>query len=213
LCYVYKNALLITYGGGVVSQIPTNTDTTVTLEAHVEAVLNGDTDAYALVVRQCQADLWRYLAHLVFDRETTKDLVQATFVQAYFNLQRYRRGTSFRAWLFTIARNLALNERKKYCRTVRRLDEYREQQLGAAERSDGNDYEQESGRRQTALKECQKTLPEHLEQLIAMRYIQDMEVEQIAEQMKRKAEAIRQSLWRIRNTLRECIERRMAGLQ
>jgi RNA polymerase sigma-70 factor, ECF subfamily len=200
-------------GIGVVKQIPASADETAALEANVEAVRRGDEQAYALIVRQCQGDVWRYLSHLVFDRETTKDLVQATFVQAYFNLPRYKPGTSFRAWLFTIARNLALNERKKYARGVRRLAEYREEYMGAVEQNPGADGEQAAGRRQAALQACRQTLPAHLGQLVTLRYIENLAVEQIAEQLQRSAEAVRQSLWRIRNALRECVEKRMAELQ
>ena len=46
------------------------------------------------------------------------DIVQETFFKIYQNIDSYQNDISFSAWLCTIAKNLALNEKKKRSRLV-----------------------------------------------------------------------------------------------
>ncbi len=55
---------------------------------------------------------------LVHDRSRADDLVQGTVVRAWANFDRYRRGTSLNAWLFTILRNQARTEYRNRRREV-----------------------------------------------------------------------------------------------
>jgi len=51
------------------------------------------------------------------DRAEADDIVQDTFLRAYRHWDTYQRGTSARAWLFTIARNVFLRRREREART------------------------------------------------------------------------------------------------
>lgn len=50
------------------------------------------------------------------DRAASDDIVQETFLRAYRHWGTYERGTSARAWLFTIARNVFLRSRERQVR-------------------------------------------------------------------------------------------------
>ena len=52
------------------------------------------------------------------DRDRAEDLVHETVVRALSNLDRFERGTDFKAWLFTILRNLYYSEGRKRGREV-----------------------------------------------------------------------------------------------
>jgi RNA polymerase sigma-70 factor (ECF subfamily) len=79
-----------------------------------EAVLvrhaqKGDRTAFASLVERYWDRLYRWLYHLTRDRHTAEDLTQDAFVKALTNLERFRAGTNFRAWLFRIAHNNFIN--------------------------------------------------------------------------------------------------------
>jgi RNA polymerase sigma-70 factor (ECF subfamily) len=51
------------------------------------------------------------------NRAEADDIVQETFLRAYRHWHTFQRGTSARAWLFTIARNVFLRLRERQART------------------------------------------------------------------------------------------------
>jgi RNA polymerase sigma-70 factor (ECF subfamily) len=174
----------------------------------VQRVLGGEIDAYSAVIRLFQGDVWRLVTSLLYDREATQDIVQESFIKAFFQLRRYKPGTSFRAWILTVARNTALNALRSRSRKSKHLDAYREDGLAEVEVQDSGEALDES--RSLALRECRETLPEHSRALLAMRYAEQLEVETIAARIGRSIEAVRQTFWRIRGALRDCIEKKTA---
>ena len=50
---------------------------------------------------------------LTRDNETAKDLFQETLLRAYANREKYNFGTNIKAWLYTIMRNIFINDYRK----------------------------------------------------------------------------------------------------
>jgi RNA polymerase sigma-70 factor (ECF subfamily) len=73
----------------------------------------GVTNEFEHLVRRYQGPLFRIVANLV-DRPMVEDIVQDIFLTAFIQIHRFdpRRG-AFRTWLYRIARNRALNARRK----------------------------------------------------------------------------------------------------
>ena len=59
---------------------------------------------------------------LTANRDRADDLVQDTLMRAWANIDRFERGTSLNAWLFTILRNLFHSEYRKRRREVEDVD-------------------------------------------------------------------------------------------
>lgn len=62
--------------------------------------------------------LRRYALSLTHDSVEADDLVQMTLLKAWEFRERFKTGTNFVAWLFTILRNGHINGRRKYWREV-----------------------------------------------------------------------------------------------
>jgi RNA polymerase sigma factor (sigma-70 family) len=69
----------------------------------------GDAAAFAELYERYFDRIYDFLARMVRDRAEAADLTQDTFLRAMDRLDTLRSGTSFKSWLFTIARNTALN--------------------------------------------------------------------------------------------------------
>src|SRR5262249_13542589 len=54
-----------------------------------------------------------------------EEVAQEVFLAAYQNMPHFQRNAPLYAWLFAIARNRCLQERRNYLRRVRRLETYR----------------------------------------------------------------------------------------
>jgi len=80
---------------------------------------DGDPAAFAEVVRAAQADVWRFVAHLV-GRDHADDVAQDTFVRAFRALPQYRGDAAARTWLLAIARRAGADHIRRL-RRQRRL--------------------------------------------------------------------------------------------
>ncbi|MEJ7682665.1 MAG: sigma-70 family RNA polymerase sigma factor [Segetibacter sp.] len=59
---------------------------------------------------------------LTHDNETAKDLFQETLFRALANKEKYNVGTNIKAWLYTIMRNIFINNYRRKARQNTVLD-------------------------------------------------------------------------------------------
>jgi RNA polymerase sigma-70 factor (ECF subfamily) len=81
----------------------------------IQKTLDGSGNAFKLLVIRYQRMIFSFLTTFNFPRPVIEDLAQDTFFRAYKSLSSYDRnkGATFPTWLFTIAKNLALNEKSR----------------------------------------------------------------------------------------------------
>lgn len=71
----------------------------------------GDRSAFAELVEHFQRPLFGYLGRMGLRQGQAEEVAQETFLRAWQRLNDYDQASSaFSTWLFTIARNLAINE-------------------------------------------------------------------------------------------------------
>ena len=74
-------------------------------------IQGGDRQAFALVVKEYQGPLFGFFSRMRLSQGQAEELSQETFLRAWKNLDHFDpHMAQFSTWLFTIARNLALNE-------------------------------------------------------------------------------------------------------
>ena len=88
----------------------------------VERTLDGDTDAFASVVRRHGDGLVRLCALLVGDRPVGEELAQEALARAYASLGSWRADGRFRYWLYRIARNCCRDHLKAAARAEVRFE-------------------------------------------------------------------------------------------
>jgi RNA polymerase sigma-70 factor (ECF subfamily) len=79
-------------------------------------VKQGDREAFAALVEKYQQPIMNFLHRTLRDETEAEDLAQNVFLQAYKSAPRYVSSARFSTWLFTIARNLCLNEIRRRAR-------------------------------------------------------------------------------------------------
>lgn len=73
------------------------------------AVRRGDLGAFEQLMDEYKDPLFAYLVRMVGDRAWAEDLCQETFLRIYRNREEYAERMQFRAWMYRIARNIALD--------------------------------------------------------------------------------------------------------
>ncbi|HZQ46343.1 MAG TPA: sigma-70 family RNA polymerase sigma factor [Verrucomicrobiae bacterium] len=76
----------------------------------------GDDAAFAELVDKYKQPVMNLSYRILRDATEAEDLAQNAFVQAYKSAERYTASAKFSTWLFTIARNLCLNEIRRRSR-------------------------------------------------------------------------------------------------
>lgn len=79
-------------------------------------VKQGDCRAFALLVDKYKQPVMNLAWRMLRDATEAEDLAQNVFLQVHKSAARYEVSSKFATWLFTIARNLCLNELRRRAR-------------------------------------------------------------------------------------------------
>jgi RNA polymerase sigma-70 factor (ECF subfamily) len=93
--------------------------------ALVDRVLNGDRDAFQMLVERHSRSVFQLGYRMTGNQEDAEDIVQETFLRAFRNLKRYESRSSFSTWLYRIAANYSLDmlrSRRRFVDCERRDD-------------------------------------------------------------------------------------------
>jgi len=76
----------------------------------------GDRAAFTELVEKYKQPVMNFIFRTLRDEAEAEDLAQNVFLQVYKSRARYKQTAKFSTWLFTIARNLCLNELRRRSR-------------------------------------------------------------------------------------------------
>jgi RNA polymerase sigma-70 factor (ECF subfamily) len=174
----------------------------------IRKVLEGDIERYGEIVRAFEPLVRAVVAALTPDGSRVEDLTQETFLTAYRRLRQYQPGTHFKAWLRAIARNVALNERRRWFRKMELLDRHRaevEDLLEAQMKAMVNALSDDA---LGTVRDCVKELNEKMRGLIENFYFRGLSVKELAEQTGMSEGAVRVALFRARQEMAIMLKKR-----
>jgi RNA polymerase sigma-70 factor (ECF subfamily) len=169
---------------------------TVTDEALMTAVRDGDLAKLDLLFERHHVALFDFLSRMTGNRTAAEDLVQDVFVRILRYRATYRVGNKFETWLFRIARNA----RADYFRTRQPLEPLSAEALEQPEPGPGPMRRLEADRERARLKQALLQLREDQRELIVLARFRGMTHEQIAELLGIETGAVKV---RIHRALRE----------
>jgi len=79
-------------------------------------VKEGDGEAFTTLVEKYKQPVMNLVYRMIQDLAEAEDIAQNVFVQVHRSAARYQASAKFSTWLFTIARNLCLNELRRRSR-------------------------------------------------------------------------------------------------
>jgi len=126
-------------------------------------VKQGDSHAVTELVDKYKQPVMNVVYRMFRDATEAEDLAQNVFVQVYKSAHRYQVSAKFATWLFTIARNLCLNE-------IRRRTRHPAQTLDAPHpEQDGHPWPQFEDKKAVSPPDCllQGELEEKIEEALA----------------------------------------------
>ncbi len=168
----------------------------------IRQVLAGRHEQYALLVQRYQEPLIGFLRRFFGNEEEVFDCAQEAFLAAYRNLWRYSFEHSFRAWLYSIARNRAIDMLRK------RKHEVPLEYEPEVESSNSPEEEWIKKEKTFFIREVLEELPEHYRNALYLRYMQELSYEEIAQVLNVPVSSVKTYLHRGKEKLRQHMERR-----
>lgn len=174
-------------------------------------LLREDT-SFETLVREHQAGLRAWIRALGAQDAWVDDLAQEVFLVAHRRRADFIDGADAGAWLRGIARNLVLNERRKEARRSRLL----QGSLADVLADDATEPHPAPGDIPTlvaAMNDCVAQLPERSRDLLRRRYAGEENASTLARALDTSAQAVRQTLVRIRALVKSCVEGKVGEMR
>ena len=178
--------------------------------ALVEAVQRGEFQAFESLLDRHLDHVHAFISIKLPVPHLADELAHETFVFAFRHIHEFTTGTAFRAWLRAIAFNKVRAEIERYCREEANKLGYAEHRLVE---SALNELDAEGARDVEALNGCLEKTPAEMRELLTEKYHDEHSTEEIAKRLDRSLAWVRTSLCRVRQQLRECIEKTLAKEQ
>ena len=175
-------------------------------QALVVRVQQGDKKAFELLVLKYERRIHRLLSRMVRDHAEVEDIAQEAFIKAYRALPQFRGESAFYTWLYRIAVNTAKNVLSSSGRTVSASltnDEGEETFNELENHKDPSTPETILQGKQVAetVNRAMSGLPEELRTAIALREIEGMSYEDIAQAMGCPIGTVRSRIFRAREAI------------
>ena len=163
------------------------------------------TEQFVADLTDSQPRLFAYILSLLRNADEARDVLQETNLVLWKKLAEFADVRSFEAWSTKIAYFQVLAFRRDRGRD---RHEFNDQLLGqvaeAAEEAAG-----QTNARLRFLHGCIERLPDRQRRLVADRYGKQLAVKELARTMGKTPAALGMTLYRVRQTLMECIESRL----
>ncbi|MDR3774456.1 MAG: sigma-70 family RNA polymerase sigma factor [Terracidiphilus sp.] len=164
----------------------------------LEAARGGDEPAIASLLALAQPDVRRYALYSCSTTEDAQDAVQETLWILYRRIGSLRAVTSFSGWLFAIVR-------RECSRLARRM-------MGHGEDLEDSEAVAALAHRPALelridLARAIQSLSGHYREIVILRDIQELTIDEIAARLGRSREAVKANLHRARVLLREYLTR------
>lgn len=171
-------------------------------EALIRRAQKGDSSAFGDLYEAYLTPIFRFILLRVKNKADAEELTQITFLKAWNGMRGYtHQGRPFTSWLYTIARNTVIDHwKKKKEAHIESNEEYfyelRDHVATPHEAS-------ETRERDAALRGMMDSLSPDQQEIITLKFINDLSNKEIAEITGKTEDAIRQLQFRALKILRE----------
>jgi RNA polymerase sigma-70 factor, ECF subfamily len=177
----------------------------------IEQTLSGQPEAFGQLVLRYQDRLFNTLFHVVGHAEDARDIVQEALVQAFVKLDSFRHHSAFYTWLYRIAFNVAMTQRRKRRTTV--STDLMKEVANMETLDDQDDPAEELERKERCgqVRHAISQLPEEYRAVLVLREIDGCCYETIADVLDLPIGTVRSRLHRARLQMREQLREMLAG--
>ncbi len=169
-------------------------------EMEIIRTARGDPKAFGKLYLLYVERVFRYLCGRLGNVHEAEDTTAQTFLAAFKSFDRLRQDGRFASWLFTIARNKAID----LIRQRKNIISIDQVETISIETDPLNDLIQSD--QAALLSQLIRVLPEKDRELLRLRFLADMSFPEIAHILHRNEEAVKKSIYRLLARLHSQLE-------
>ena len=172
------------------------------LENLLTKAKKGETAAFGEIYNLFFKRIYTFIYYRVSHKETAEDLAEEVFLKAYTKLSSVKAAKSLEAWLYQIARNLVIDHYRS-----------RKEQLGLETVENSLIYEDtildtlNLSHQQAIINKLMRNLPPDYQQVLRLKFFENLNNEVIAELMGKSEGAVRVIQFRAITKLKELFEK------
>lgn len=176
----------------------------------IEKATNGDQVAFTSLLDMYWNEVYGFMLKRTENETDAEDITIETFSKAFDKIANYNPEFQFNTWLIAIAKNVHIDmlRKKKISLFVDITDEEDHQAYNVADTTPSAEDKLITEQNLSRLLEYIKELKPHYQEVIQLRYFQEMSYQEIAEQLNEPLSNVKVKLLRAKKLLAEIIEGR-----
>ncbi len=176
----------------------------------IERATNGDQAAFTSLLDMYWNEVYSFMLKRTENETDAEDIAIETFSKAFDKIASYNPEFQFNTWLIAIAKNVHIDmlRKKKTSLFVDITDEEDHQAYNVADTTPSAEDKLITEQNLSRLLAYIKELKPHYQEVIQLRYFQEMSYQEIAEQLEEPLSNVKVKLLRAKKLLAEIIQRR-----
>ena len=182
-------------------------------EQLIQDLAGGDEDALRILVDRHTPSIYRFSVRYTGDESLAEDIAQEAFLRLYRSAGSFRRGNSFKTWLFAIVRNTSIDLARRYSyRKIHSLDQADDlisdgiESRYLVDKSPGPEESRVSRETEENVRKALSSLPERQRTAVILKYFEGMRCKEIAEIMELSVSSVESLLVRAKRNLLKRLE-------
>lgn len=178
------------------------------INPHIEKAKKGDQVAFTYLLNHYWNEVYGFMLKRTENETDAEDITIETFSKAFDKISTYNPEFQFNTWLIAIAKNVHIDllRKKKSTHFVDITDEEDQQAYNVADTTPSVEDALITEQNLSQLLQFIKQLKPHYQEVIQLRYFQEMSYQEIAEQLSEPLSNVKIKLLRAKKLLAEIIE-------
>ncbi|QHI38607.1 ECF RNA polymerase sigma factor SigW [Kordia antarctica] len=178
------------------------------LKANIQKAKLGDQVAFNFLLNSFWNDVYGFQLKRIRNENDAEDITIQTFSKAFDKIETYDENYKFKTWLITISKNVHIDFLRKKKKSIETTKEQEEEVYQIVD--DGPTPEDKIITEQNLAKLLRdiKKLKPHYQEVINLRYFQELSYKEISEQLQEPMNNVKVKLLRAKKLLAEIIQKK-----
>jgi len=178
------------------------------ITAYIEKAKRGDQNAFTFLLDHYWNEVYGFMLKRTENETDSEDITIETFSKAFDKIAMYNPEFQFNTWLIAIAKNVHIDllRKKKSSLFIDITDNEDNAAYNVADTAPSAEDELIAKQNLSSLLQCIKQLKPHYQEVIQLRYFQELSYQEIADQLAEPLSNVKIKLLRAKKLLAEIIE-------